>query len=58
VIDTAKLHKALQFASKEEKIQIEELIAAYEIQETRAKAQKSFLPFVEYIWPEFTHIIP
>jgi len=53
VLNKAALETAMKFASKEEQRELQELIDALDLQTTRTLAQKNFLPFVEYIWPDF-----
>lgn len=53
MLDKEALQTAMKHASKEERLELQELIDALTLKTTREDAQKNFLPFVEYIWPDF-----
>jgi predicted phage terminase large subunit-like protein len=53
MIDREAVNRALVFATEAQKIELEELLAAYEAQQVAAEARKDFLAYVKTIWPDF-----
>jgi len=53
VLDKKALQTAMKHASKEEKLELQELIDALDTATTRVEARQDFLTFVKAMWPDF-----